>query len=75
MCDATARCPAGRHFLKRLLLYAFRVSRFGKLRNIVPQDVENVSDGQLAVASPSVPLDRNVQLRGFLTGLNIIEIY
>jgi len=23
-----------------------------------PQNVENVSDGQLAVASPSVPLDR-----------------
>jgi len=35
------------------------------------KDVKNVSDGQRAVALPSVPLDRNVQLRGFPTGLRI----
>ena len=27
--------------------------------------LKNVSDGQLAVASPSVPLDRNISLMGF----------
>jgi len=36
-----------------------------------PRRLKNVSDGQCAVASPSVPLDRNVQLRRFLTGLSI----
>jgi len=61
------RLPAGRHFLNVLCYVRSWLVDLERCETLHHKTLKKVSDGQLAVASPSVPLDRTIP-HEFYTG-------